>query len=80
MRARLRLGLVGGGVVGASACDSVVGARLGVVGASACVGVVGGGGDGECGPECGGECRPEGASEVGALVVVLSAGRRGRAR
>jgi hypothetical protein len=74
VRARLRLGLVGGGVVGASACDSVVGARLGVVGASACGGVVGGGGDGEC--------RPEGASEVGALVVVVvvSAGRRGRAR
>ena len=72
VRARLRLGLVGGGVVGASDCDSVVGARLGVVGASACGGVVGGGGDGEC--------RPEGVSEVGALVVVVSAGRRGRAR
>ena len=72
MRARLRLGLVGGGVVGASACDSVVEARLGVVGLSACGGVVDGGGGGD------GECRPEGASEVGALVV--SAGRRGRAR
>jgi hypothetical protein len=28
------------------------------------------GGDGECGSEWGGECRPEGASEVRALVVV----------
>ncbi len=43
--------------------------RLGVV----CGGVVsaGGGGDGECGPE--------GASE-GTVVVVMSAGWRGRAR
>ena len=49
VKARLRFGLVGGGVVGASACDSVVGARLwgggvvggGVVGESACGGVVG---------------------------------------
>ncbi len=42
----------------------------------------GGGGDvGECEPECGGECRPQGASEVNvAVAVVMSAGRRGRAR
>ncbi len=33
----------------------------------------GGGGDGECGPECGG-----GGGE--GVVVVVSAGRRGRAR
>ncbi len=49
MRTRLRLGLVGGGVVEASACDSVVGAKRwgggvvggGEVGESACGGVVG---------------------------------------
>ena len=48
MRTRLRLGLIGGGVVGASVCDSVVGAKLwgdgvvggGVVGASTCGGVM----------------------------------------
>jgi hypothetical protein len=46
---------------------------------SAVVVSAGGDGDGDCGPECGGECRPEGASE-GSVVVVMSAGRRGRAR
>ena len=31
----------------------------------------GGGGDaGECGSECGGECRPDGASEMSAVVIV----------